>query len=233
MITQHDHRPPKFKVAGVRPRNCPSSSNSRFTAIRSARNVFVAGCSLCLPPMLRAPATTVARCSVDRIGRARTIALAILRESCSSPIVIEHDRPAHVLASHSQCRPRCLAVLRSIRMSSGPAARNEKPRSGRSSCMLETPRSASTPSTGGKLQFPRDLIDLFRNWRVPASRAFPKLLQPFARDFQSLRVAVQPNQPSRRQPPGNFYWRVRPAPTSRRCKSPSGRTSQPAENFFG
>src|SRR5208337_2686619 len=77
-------RPPEFKVAGVRERNCPSSSNSRFTAIRSARNVFVAGCSFCLPHCFRTPATTVARCAVSRMGRARTMALAILLESCSS-----------------------------------------------------------------------------------------------------------------------------------------------------
>ncbi len=68
-------------MAGVRERNCPSSSSSRFTAVRSARNVFVAGCSFCLPLAFRPPATTVARCSVSRMGRARTIALAILRES--------------------------------------------------------------------------------------------------------------------------------------------------------
>ena len=72
-------------VAGARERNCSSSSSSRFTAIRSARNVFVAGCSFCLPLALRAPATTVARCAVSRMGLARTIALAILRESLSSP----------------------------------------------------------------------------------------------------------------------------------------------------
>src|SRR6202790_4071374 len=77
-------RPPEFIVAGVRKRNCPSSSISRFPAIRSARNVFVAGCSLCLPHWFRTPATTVARCAVSLIGRARTMALAILLESCSS-----------------------------------------------------------------------------------------------------------------------------------------------------
>src|SRR4029077_15320965 len=33
------HRPCEFIVAGTRERNCPSSSISRFTAIRSARNV--------------------------------------------------------------------------------------------------------------------------------------------------------------------------------------------------
>src|SRR5579864_9265263 len=44
------------------------------------------------------------------------------------------------------------SVSRSMRMSSGPRARNEKPRTPRSSCMLDTPRSASTPSAGGKLR---------------------------------------------------------------------------------
>src|ERR1700674_3447701 len=43
------------------------------------------------------------------------------------------------------------SVSRSMRMSSGPRARNENPRSPKSSCMLDTPRSASTPSAGGRL----------------------------------------------------------------------------------
>ena len=43
-------------------RNCSSSSSSRFTAVRSARNVFVAGCSFCLPLTLGALAIeTIAR----------------------------------------------------------------------------------------------------------------------------------------------------------------------------
>src|ERR1019366_1972640 len=41
------------------------------------------------------------------------------------------------------------SMSRSMRMSRGPRARNEKPRSPKSSCMLDTPRSASTPSAGG------------------------------------------------------------------------------------
>src|SRR5690349_21080586 len=36
-----------------------------------------------------------------------------------------------------------------MRMSSGPASRKENPRAAWSSCMLETPKSAKTPSTGG------------------------------------------------------------------------------------
>ena len=35
----------------------------------------------------------------------------------------------------------------SMRMSSGPSRRNEKPRSAVSSCIEETPRSSATPST--------------------------------------------------------------------------------------
>src|SRR6266446_930962 len=44
------------------------------------------------------------------------------------------------------------SVSRSMRISSGPRSRKEKPRSRRSSCMLDTPRSASTPSAGGSLR---------------------------------------------------------------------------------
>src|SRR5690242_21122856 len=36
-----------------------------------------------------------------------------------------------------------------MRMSSGPASRKENPRAAWSSCMLETPKSAKTPSAGG------------------------------------------------------------------------------------
>ena len=39
------------------------------------------------------------------------------------------------------------APLLDMRMSSGPEARKEKPRSARSNCIDETPRSSATPST--------------------------------------------------------------------------------------
>ena len=71
VVTQHHPPSPGANVAGTRYRNCPSASNSRFTAIRSARNVFVAGCSFCLPLEVTGPCHN--RCQVCGVAdRPRT-----------------------------------------------------------------------------------------------------------------------------------------------------------------
>ena len=71
-------------VAGVRKqwgRQRLHPATKTFLALRIAVNREVEELGQFL---FRTPATIVARCSVSRIGRARTIALAILRESLSS-----------------------------------------------------------------------------------------------------------------------------------------------------
>ena len=67
-------RPPLFNNPGPIRSNRSNSSGSSFTAIRSAMKVLVAGCKR--PVLGTARNTTSARCSVLRMGRARTIALA-------------------------------------------------------------------------------------------------------------------------------------------------------------
>ena len=46
-----------------------------------------------------------------------------------------------------------------MRMSSGPSSRNEKPRSASSSCIEDTPRSSTTPSTAAWPNFSRDAVE--------------------------------------------------------------------------
>src|ERR1022692_1870143 len=76
-------RPPLFSNSGPISSSRSNSLGSSLTAIRSAMNVFVAGCKR--PVLGTARSTTSARCSVLRKGRARTIALAIFRALLSSP----------------------------------------------------------------------------------------------------------------------------------------------------
>ena len=58
--------------------------------------------------------------------------------------------------SRSEARATTSAALGPsppMRMSSGPSSRNEKPRSASSSCIEDTPRSSTTPSTGVVAEF--------------------------------------------------------------------------------
>ena len=182
-------------MAGVRERNCPSSSSSRFTAIRSARNVFVAGCSLCLPLAFRPPATTVARCSVSRMGRARTIALAILRESRLLGVLVEEVGQLFLrpLIHNLFRRQRRIGIHAHIER---PAQRKENPRSGLSNSRLEIPRSASTPSSGGNVSSAATspIFEKSACTRITFSLV---RLQSLPRNFQRLRVAIHPQQPAR------------------------------------
>ena len=89
--------------------------------------VRVAGCMG--PVRGTALSITAAKWAVSRMGRARTIALAICRDllsSAYSKIKLANDRSSTVFTISAAVRP----LLRSIRMSTGPAAMNEKPRSG-------------------------------------------------------------------------------------------------------
>ena len=78
-------------------------------------------------------------------SRARTMARATARACRSSPSV------AMIAArSRSEARATTSAALGPappMRMSSGPSRRNEKPRAASSSCIDDTPRSSTTPST--------------------------------------------------------------------------------------
>ena len=79
-------------------------------------------------------------------ARARTMARATARAYRSSPSVA-------ITAARSRSRRdgddvgRARRRTAPIRMSSGPSRRNEKPRPASSSCIDETPRSNTTPST--------------------------------------------------------------------------------------
>src|SRR5258706_12691347 len=75
--------PPGMTSPGAISTRLSSSRGSSLTTMRSAMNVRVAGCRR--PVRGTARSTTPARCSVLRMGRARTIALAIFRALPSSP----------------------------------------------------------------------------------------------------------------------------------------------------
>ena len=82
------------------------------------------------------------------MGRARTMALAILRESLSS--AFRKRRSANSFSGHSFTISAAVSGSSGfMRISSGAAQRKENPRSGLSSSRLDTPRSARTPSSGG------------------------------------------------------------------------------------
>ncbi len=80
------------------------------------------------------------------LARASTMVRAILRAKRSSP----RSRRIRSISSSSARRRKSAAVSPcdwSMRMSSGPLWRNENPRSARSSCMDDTPKSTRQPST--------------------------------------------------------------------------------------
>jgi hypothetical protein len=111
------------------------------------RKVRVAGS---MPSLARgtAPRTISASAPVRVIGaaaRARTIALETRRAWRSSPssaIKVASSRSGSRLT-----RSAAVSPSRPMRMSSGPSARNEKPRDGSSSWGDDTPRSSAMPST--------------------------------------------------------------------------------------
>ena len=83
--------------------------------------------------------------SIARSLRAFTMARATARACRSSPsvaIIAARSRSLARATMSAALGPSC-----PMRMSSGPSSRNEKPRSAWSSCIDETPRSNTTPST--------------------------------------------------------------------------------------
>ena len=199
-------------MAGTRSRNCPSASNSRFTAIRSARNVFVAGCSFCLPLEVRAPATTVARCSVPRIGRARTMLLAILLESRSSPTG-RAGRRALSRPPCSRCPPPLVRLRESMRMSSGPASAEGKSALARYPAACSKRPGPPARHRREEVPAPRKPRRFLKSSRAPKS---PCLSNSFSRSRAISRACASRSIPINlpvAQPPRNFQ---RVAPKSHR-----------------
>jgi len=85
-------------------------------------------------------ATLFAPRLAERIGWANTLGLALV------PVAVVAILFA-AMAKDSPTKSAALGPSRPMRMSSGPSPWKEKPRSGRSSCIEETPMSKVTPST--------------------------------------------------------------------------------------
>ena len=113
--------------------------------MRNAWNVSVDGSISCGRPFftLRMIPARRAVVSIGSSPRASTIALAILLAIGSSP----YWRMIRVSSYSSSVLTRSAALAPSdpMRMSRGPSKRNENPRDASSSCIDETPRSASRP----------------------------------------------------------------------------------------
>ena len=141
------HTPPTARcdrAAGSAASSWPSSS---LTSMRRAWKTRRAGCPFRRAGAGTADATTSASCLVEVSGRASTTARAMRPDRRPSPF----SRNSAARSSTGRVLTRSAAVgpdVGSIRMSSGPSSRNEKPRSDQSSCGELTPRSRSTPARG-------------------------------------------------------------------------------------
>ncbi len=140
-------RPPGFSSWAAWGSISCSASSSPFTAMRSAWKSMAS--TRFSRPGAKNPRTASFRSPVVSMGfspRAFTIAAA-MRPACGSSPYSDSIR-ASSGASMSRSRSRAVPLcLRSIRRSSSPSRRMEKPRSATSNWCDDTPRSASTPST--------------------------------------------------------------------------------------
>jgi len=201
-------------LAGVRERNCPSSSISRFTAIRSARNVFVAD-AVSAFPLLSGPATVVAKCAVSRRGRARTIAWRSFWNR-AHPLPGRAGRQFPSPTTDSQSRlPSTRRWPWSILMSNAAASRNENPPlaliklHARNSQVGQDPVHPGIPNSCATSAILEERRVYYRHFRA-------KDLEPLPRQLQRLCVPVQADQPPR----GQFSViasNARPLPAWRRC----------------
>ena len=219
-------------MAGTRSRNCPSSSISRFTAIRSARNVFVAGCSFCLPLEVRAPATTVARCSVSRIGRARTMVLAILRGIPLFPKLIEQVGEFFFVRRVHNVRRRRLPSRDPCACRADPRARKEKPRSRGVQLHARYAQVRQHAVSGRQAFAPRTPRRSVKSSRAPKSPC-PRNSFSRSRAISSACASrSSPNQP----PPGpaaaQFRLRVPQAPPSHPGTVPPGLIASQSHRLF-
>src|SRR6266851_2598633 len=113
------------------------------------------------------------------------------------------------------------SMSRSMRISSGPRSRKEKPRSPWSSCMLDTPRSASTPSAGGSLRSAKTspICEKLACTKVTLSPNSASLPRAISRACASRsRPTNRPLAPSRR----TISIACPPSPTVASTYSPSG-----------
>lgn len=134
-------RPPLPSRRTEESSSASSASSSPLTAILKAWNVRVPGC--CRPLRGRTDSTTRASWAVVVMGareRAFTMARAMAREARSSPNCQRMSAISSSGASFTRLRAEKAARV-SMRMSSGPSSRKEKPREAVSSWWEETPRS--------------------------------------------------------------------------------------------
>mmetsp|Transcript_10309 Transcript_10309/g.34106 ORF Transcript_10309/g.34106 Transcript_10309/m.34106 type:complete len:271 (-) Transcript_10309:41-853(-) len=140
-------RPPGLTSRAAPTRIASSSSISRFTWMRSAWKTRAARLVSSLGGAPAASLTTRASWAVVVTGRAATMARASMRDARSSPC--RHSTSAISEGSHSLTMVAAVSAPPppdwSIRMSSGPSKRKEKPRAALSIWCELTPRSSSRP----------------------------------------------------------------------------------------
>ena len=214
---KRDHgQPPVRARAGPprRSRNDRRPSISSFIQIRSAWNVRVAGSIRCQPRPPAARRTT--RGQRRRIRQRPSVARRDDRARDPARVTFVAEPEDHVGQRPPHPRPASRSAerrdrsTRSSRMSSGPACRKLNPRStASSSCIDDTPRSATMPSTSA--QRPRSsqhrrqpaVVGVHERHPSPSSRPRrPRRLEgrPIAIEARS-RVPHQPRGAPRVWPP--------------------------------
>ena len=156
----------------------------------------------------------------DRRARARAArwparSAASSRSSPYSKITLASSSSLDVAQQVGRRRRR---ALRSIRMSSGSSRRKLKPRPSASSCIDDTPRSASTPSTPSMPRSSSTLVEL-AVVGVHELDAIAERRQPLARDAE--RLADRDRGRARVDAPASSSARVcPPSPTVQSTNSP-------------
>mmetsp|Transcript_4898 Transcript_4898/g.15040 ORF Transcript_4898/g.15040 Transcript_4898/m.15040 type:complete len:290 (+) Transcript_4898:389-1258(+) len=140
-------RPPGRTRLAAAARIASSSSISALTSMRSAWKTRAARLVSSFGAPGCAAFTTLASCAVLRRGRAATRARESGRERRSSPCLQRTSAISAVLHSLRMVAAVSSPLAWSIRMSSGPSNRIEKPRDASSIWCELTPRSSSTPES--------------------------------------------------------------------------------------
>ena len=160
-VTTATSRPPGLRIRSAAASAVASSPSSSLTKMRSAWNVRVAGwMSSGACATTRADDLGERRGGDDRrlFARARRWRGRRARECRSSP----SWKMMSARSRSDACATTSAALGPSppMRMSSGPSRRNEKPRSASSSCIEETPRSSTTPSTASRAVLARNCVEI-------------------------------------------------------------------------
>ena len=156
-----------------------SSASSSLTNIRSAWNVRVAGWICARPGADHPPDDVGQRLGGDGsalpCGRRRWRARRA-REWRSSPSwkMMSARSRSEACATTSAA----LGPSRPMRMSSGPSSRNEKPRGASSSCIEDTPRSSTTPSTAAWPNFSATRSSAEKRSSIKVSRPLADCTRP-------------------------------------------------------